>query len=256
MPRRSYSTPSLLARPIQPIFPAAAAANTSASISRSPSTAVLTVSPLRADQSSSTFIQAAYYALPMRAITQRVRDTKQRRASARELRVEAYGVGIALGVERAAVLDQVHAILPPGWCQCTERNVQVRFKLASLAPDRIFVHEGVHPYPKPLSIRNGGSRTDTTETLPSELGALTAARSARIGLIALTSYKPEASWQPQTGTVADAALALFSHAVVAREQPERVLSVVSRAAGDAHLLEGERGEAEPTARALLDALAD
>jgi hypothetical protein len=112
----------------------------------------------------------------------------------------------------------------------------------------------VHPYPKPLSIRNGEERHATTETSAGELGAHTATESARIGVIALTTYKPDASWQPQTGTGAAAALALFSHAVVAREQPQRVMSVVSKAVAGARLLESDRGEAAATAEALLSAL--
>lgn len=112
----------------------------------------------------------------------------------------------------------------------------------------------VHPYPRPLSIRTGASRADTIEIPPGELGAVIGDRRARTGVVVLTSYRPEASWAPTTGTVADAALALIEHAVLARDQPQRVLSVVSKAVSGARLLEGERGEATVTAGMLLGAV--
>lgn len=113
----------------------------------------------------------------------------------------------------------------------------------------------VHPYPKPLSIRVGGSPTRTREVAASKLGAATAARPALLRLIALTTFEPQATWRPRTGTPAAAALALFSHAVLARAQPERVLGAVASAAAQARLVQSDRGEAEPAARPLLDALA-
>jgi hypothetical protein len=113
----------------------------------------------------------------------------------------------------------------------------------------------VHPYPKPLSFRNSDLRIDTTETSADELGAVSAEASARIALVAVTSYRPEADWQPTPGGVADAALALFEYAVLARSEPQRVMGAVASAAADARLLEGDRGEAGETAVALLEALA-
>jgi hypothetical protein len=110
----------------------------------------------------------------------------------------------------------------------------------------------VHPYPKPLSIRSGGR--EATDTSPTDLGASVGATAARVRVIAQTSYSPQAHWQPSSGTPADGALALFSHSVLAREQPHKVMSAVSRAAQEARLLEGERGEAEEVAPALLDAI--
>jgi hypothetical protein len=255
-----------------------------------------------------------------------------------ELRIDAFGVGLEIGIDDPALLEAVYPILPPGWRE-TSRPARVRFELAaagdarwhvvldgtpvaqaveadaavavldsriravvaSLAPGRVFVHAGVvgvdghaivvpgdslsgkttlvnaliragatyysdeyavldamgqvHPYPKPLSIRIGGPPARTREVAASELGAATAAQPALIRLIALTTYKPQARWQPQTGTPAAAALALFSHAVLARSEPERVLGAVASAAAQARLVQSDRGEAEPTAHALLDALA-
>ena len=105
----------------------------------------------------------------------------------------------------------------------------------------------VHPYPKPLSIRNGSSRTDTNEVAASELGALVGERPAAVALVVKTEYEPGASWKPTNGSVAAAALA--------RDQPQRVMSAVSRAASHARLLDGKCGEADEVAAGLLAELA-
>ncbi len=112
----------------------------------------------------------------------------------------------------------------------------------------------VHPYPKPLSIRladSGGTR----ETTAQELGASVGARPLPVNLIAITSYSPGASWRPEQRPATAGALALLSNAVPARERPQQSLHAVRQAAADAITLEGERGEAESTAPALLAALA-
>lgn len=112
----------------------------------------------------------------------------------------------------------------------------------------------VHPYPRPLSIRDGGGGSRTTELAAASLGAATGSSAAEIAVVALAPYRADAHWQPRRYSAAHAALALLTHAVVAREEPEDVMAVVSRAAANACLLEGERGEAEPTARALIQTL--
>jgi hypothetical protein len=111
----------------------------------------------------------------------------------------------------------------------------------------------VHPYPRRLSIRIGGSRRDTDELSARELGAETGDEKARVGLVVNTSYNPEATWDPQEGSTADAALALLENAVLARSAPQRVMSAISRTVAEARLLEGERGQAQETAAMLLGA---
>jgi hypothetical protein len=109
----------------------------------------------------------------------------------------------------------------------------------------------VHPYPKPLSIRENGSRVATSEVPAHSLGAGIGDTAVTVGLVVLTSFEPGATWAPSEGTPSDAALAMFEHAVAARLDPKRVMGAVSKAAAEAQLLEGQRGEASETAAALL-----
>jgi hypothetical protein len=112
----------------------------------------------------------------------------------------------------------------------------------------------VHPYPKSLSLRltePGRSR----ETSAEELGGPTGDRAIPVGLIAITRYRPGATWNPEPRTAGVGALALLANTGPARARPEQALHAVTRAAGAAIILESDRGEAEPTAGPLLAALA-
>jgi hypothetical protein len=46
-------------------------------------------------------------------------------------------------------------------------------------------------------------------------------------------------------------LAMMEHTVAARDRPEQALALLRVALAGATILQGERGESEPTARALL-----
>ena len=110
----------------------------------------------------------------------------------------------------------------------------------------------VHPYAKPLSVRNA---VFVAEELPVEsLGGRAGNRPLPVGLIALTHYRPGASWAPRQLSPGAGAIKLLEHTVPARTRPEQSLEAVRRAATDAVILEGERGEAQATATALLSTL--
>ena len=111
----------------------------------------------------------------------------------------------------------------------------------------------VHPYAKPLSVRMGSSRG--TEEQPVEsLGGRVGERPLTAGLIAVTSYRPGATWSPRRLSPGEGALALLSHTIPARSRPEQALSAVRCAVGDAVVLQGERGDARETAAELLATL--
>jgi hypothetical protein len=99
----------------------------------------------------------------------------------------------------------------------------------------------VHPYPKPLSIRlNGLSQTDHDI---SALGGRSGTVPLRIGLVIFSEYSPDARWQPQRRSGGDIVLALLANTIPASDRPQQTLSVLTRAVGDAIMLEGPRAEA-------------
>lgn len=110
----------------------------------------------------------------------------------------------------------------------------------------------VHPYPKPLSIRGRG--TGQTDQAVDSLGAIAGDDALPVGLIAVTSYRPGATWRPHRQSRAAGAMALLSNTVPARERPAQAMAAVRQAAAPALVLEGDRGEAAEIASELLAAL--
>lgn len=109
----------------------------------------------------------------------------------------------------------------------------------------------VHPYAKRLSIRDG---YEQTEHEVSQLGGTAAAQDFAVAMIVVTTYQAGARWQPRTQSAGAGAMALLANAVPAQERPGQVLRFISRAAQDAVVLEGERGEADLIAPLLLEQL--
>jgi hypothetical protein len=108
----------------------------------------------------------------------------------------------------------------------------------------------VHPYAKPLSIRANGALNGSDHPAHT-LGISTGGARLAVGLIVVTRYRPKASWQPTRGTAGEGALALLANAVAGRERPGQALAAVVKAAAHVQVLEGDRGEAGETARAIL-----
>ena len=111
---------------------------------------------------------------------------------------------------------------------------------------------GVHPYPRPLSIRY---HEVTQEQTIGELGGIAGSERAEIAVVVVTRYRPGADWQPTPLSQGAGVLALLANTIPAQERPEPSLRAVTRAAAGATVLESERGEAGPVADALLELLA-
>jgi hypothetical protein len=111
----------------------------------------------------------------------------------------------------------------------------------------------VHPYPKPLSVREEGTRDQTDHPVES-CGVESGVDPVRIGVMAVATYRPGAEWKPERKTAGEGALSLLANAVPARERPAEALAAVRRAAEGAIVLEGERGEAGDTVADLLAAV--
>ncbi len=108
----------------------------------------------------------------------------------------------------------------------------------------------VHPYPKPLSVRIDDTR-ETDEQPVESLGGKAGDRALPVAVIAFTSYRPGAVWALRSCTVGEGAVKLLEHSIAARSRPEQVLAAVRHAAADSLVLEGERGDADQAASALL-----
>ena len=113
----------------------------------------------------------------------------------------------------------------------------------------------VHPYARPLSLRQPDSQPVTRHTVES-LGGSAGEEPVPVGLIAATRYRPGATFSPEPRTAGQGMLTLLAHSMPVRDRPSETLAAVRRAASSALVLEGDRGEADTAAYSLLEIAAD
>ncbi|MGW8267584.1 MAG: hypothetical protein ACWGSQ_14555 [Longimicrobiales bacterium] len=111
----------------------------------------------------------------------------------------------------------------------------------------------VHPYPLPLRLREEG-RIRSREVTVEELGGTASSEPLPVGLILSLRYDPGGPGRLQALTSGRGAMELLVHATQARLRPARVVEAVGRAAENASVLKGRRGEAEDMARWVLSRL--
>jgi hypothetical protein len=108
----------------------------------------------------------------------------------------------------------------------------------------------LQPYREPLVLREPGELHRPTFTAE-ELGGEAGEDPVPVGLVVITTYRPGGSWSPRLLSTAQGVLAMMEHAIAVRERPEQTMGVLRRALESAEILEGERGESDDLARALL-----
>ena len=111
----------------------------------------------------------------------------------------------------------------------------------------------VHPYPLPLRLREeGGIRS--REIRVEEIGGKPASKPLPVGLILSLRYDPDGPGRLQALTSGRGAMELPVNATQARLRPGRVVEAVGRAAEDATVLKGRRGEAGEMAKEVLSSV--
>jgi hypothetical protein len=120
--------------------------------------------------------------------------------------------------------------------------------------DEFAVFDGrgrVHPYTKPLSLRQPGGgppKQVPAHEMPGPVGQ----HPIPLGLVVDTRYRPDAQFRPRRATRAQAMMALFDNTVLARIRPGFAMQVLDAAVTGTEALRGARGEADGVARVLLE----
>jgi hypothetical protein len=109
----------------------------------------------------------------------------------------------------------------------------------------------VHPFHKPLEIRNEGSFKQSRVTVE-EIGGKSGAKPLPVSLVLMTEYKANARWRPRQLTPGQGVLALLSNTVSARRSPEKALASLQHVVAQAEILKGARGDASELSRAILE----
>jgi hypothetical protein len=108
----------------------------------------------------------------------------------------------------------------------------------------------VHPFSKPLELREEGEFTQTKITA-AELGGHSGTKPLPVGLVLMTQFKSGARWRPRKLTAGRGVLEMLFNTVSARRSPERALATLQRVAEQADVLKGVRGNATEVVEALL-----
>jgi hypothetical protein len=109
----------------------------------------------------------------------------------------------------------------------------------------------LHPYPQPLAIRK--ERTSRQKKCRvEEIGGVTGSRPLPVGLVIVSRYEADACWRPKQLSPGQGILELLDNTVPARRRPEAAISTLHKAVSEAIILKGARGEAEETARLILE----
>jgi hypothetical protein len=108
----------------------------------------------------------------------------------------------------------------------------------------------VHPYARPLAVREGDGLAQTLRRVE-EFGGRAGKGSLPVGLVVVSSYEHSGMWRLRRLTPGEGVLEMLSNTVSARRSPERALAVLSKVARRTAILAGTRGEASRVAESIL-----
>ena len=111
----------------------------------------------------------------------------------------------------------------------------------------------VHPFSKPLQLRENGKQTQSTINI-SEIGGHSGTRPLSVGMVLMTQFKDGARWRPRKLTPGRGVLQLLFNTVSARRNPQKALETLERVAAQAEVLKGVRGHATEIVPVVLERL--
>jgi hypothetical protein len=160
-----------------------------------------------------------------------------------------------LFVHAGVVAWKGQAVVIPGASMSGKTSLTAAFVRAGLTyySDEFAVidEQGyVHPYAKPLSMRNSDGYSQTDCPVES-LGGRTGRQALPVGLVLVTRYGKGSCWRPKKISPGMGAMALLANTVAARNEPERTLDVLRNAMSRASVLKSVRGEASSVVESVL-----
>jgi len=114
----------------------------------------------------------------------------------------------------------------------------------------------VHPYARPLGIREHGALQRATKYPVSTLGGRAGSKPLPVGLVIVSEYKAGARWRPRRLSPGKGALALLAHTVSARRQPGAALHTLQQLISRAPVLKSVRGEVEQVVEFVVKTFSD
>lgn len=111
----------------------------------------------------------------------------------------------------------------------------------------------VHPYPKPLSVREEPTAKGKKYSIE-EIGGRVGHTPLPVGLVIASHYREGARWRPRRLSAGEGVLALMGHTISARTEPAVAMSTLRQAVATAEVLKGVRGDAKQVVRDILGRL--
>lgn len=118
-------------------------------------------------------------------------------------------------------------------------------------------HARVHPYAKPLAIREEAGSLRQTKYAVETFGGCAGRKPLRVGLVVMSKYKNSAKpqrWKPRQLTAGQGVLDLLANTISVRRQPETTLATLRQIVNYAAIIKGVRGEASEVVEAILASL--
>jgi hypothetical protein len=109
----------------------------------------------------------------------------------------------------------------------------------------------VHPFARPLGIRDDASHAQTSYTA-SELGATSGVKPLPMAIAVICQFEAGAPWQPTPLSRGQGALELLANSVAVRSQPHQTLRRLHKLAKNSLFIKGTRGEAQGAAASILN----
>lgn len=158
-----------------------------------------------------------------------------------------------LFVHSGAVAWRGRAILLPGPSGAGKSELVrelIRAGAAYLSDEFAALDEAgmAHPFARPLALRTSGERRFC---LAREFGAETAVDPVPPGLVVVTRYERDGSFEPVPITPGESLLELLANTVTVRANPGRAIRVLRAAVSRSASVRSPRGEAAPAAQSIL-----
>jgi hypothetical protein len=111
----------------------------------------------------------------------------------------------------------------------------------------------VHPFPRPLGIREDSTYAQTNYTAE-KLGATSGVKPLPLGAVVICKYKAGARWNPALLSHGQGALELMANSIAVRNEPGKTLRRIHKLMRSAVFVKGTRGEACESAASILNLL--
>jgi hypothetical protein len=108
----------------------------------------------------------------------------------------------------------------------------------------------VHPFARPLAIREGAGRQQTKHRVE-EFGGIAGLKPLPVSLVVVSKYKEGGRWRPRHLSAGQGALALLDNTVSIRRGPKSAFDAVEPVASRAQFVKSDRGEAREVVDYIL-----